>query len=115
MLDRKHEHLIPKSSVGVREGEGGRRCPGQVRRVGRGDVGHRRRRPGLGVYGPACPVYLFPARRQSHRDAYTNAGPQRAFRAPGHPQACFITETVIDELADRLRIDPPSSGCATCA
>jgi xanthine dehydrogenase YagR molybdenum-binding subunit len=49
---------------------------------------------------------VFPARRQSHRDVYTNAGPQRAFRAPGHPQACFITETVIDELADRLRIDP---------
>ena len=52
------------------------------------------------------PVYVFPNRRQRHRDAYINAGPQRAFRAPGHPQACFITEVVIDELADRLRMDP---------
>jgi xanthine dehydrogenase YagR molybdenum-binding subunit len=49
---------------------------------------------------------VFPNRRQRHRDVYINAGPQRAFRAPGHPQACFVTEMVIDELADRLRIDP---------
>ena len=51
-------------------------------------------------------VYDWPSRRQIHRDVYINAGPQRAFRAPGHPQACFITEVVIDELADRLGLDP---------
>jgi xanthine dehydrogenase YagR molybdenum-binding subunit len=27
-------------------------------------------------------------------------------RAPGHPQACFLTEIVMDELADRVRMDP---------
>ena len=27
-------------------------------------------------------------------------------RAPGHPQACFVTEVVMDELADKLRMDP---------
>jgi xanthine dehydrogenase YagR molybdenum-binding subunit len=51
-------------------------------------------------------VYVFPTVRRTHRDVYINAGPQRAFRAPGHPQSCFITEIVMDELADRLRIDP---------
>jgi xanthine dehydrogenase YagR molybdenum-binding subunit len=51
-------------------------------------------------------VYPFPVRRRAHRDVYINAGPQRAFRAPGHPQSCFITEIVMDELADRLRLDP---------
>jgi len=27
-------------------------------------------------------------------------------RAPGHPQGCFITEVLMDELADRVRMDP---------
>jgi xanthine dehydrogenase YagR molybdenum-binding subunit len=27
-------------------------------------------------------------------------------RAPGHPQGCFTTETLMDELADRVRMDP---------
>jgi xanthine dehydrogenase YagR molybdenum-binding subunit len=37
---------------------------------------------------------------------YINAGPQRAMRAPGHPQGCFVTEVLLDELADAARIDP---------
>ena len=31
---------------------------------------------------------------------------QRAMRAPGHPQGCFVTEVVMDELADAVRMDP---------
>ena len=27
-------------------------------------------------------------------------------RAPGHPQGCFITEMLMDELADRVKMDP---------
>ena len=27
-------------------------------------------------------------------------------RAPGHPQGCFLTEILMDELADRVRMDP---------
>ena len=27
-------------------------------------------------------------------------------RAPGHPQGCFLTEILMDELADRIRMDP---------
>ena len=27
-------------------------------------------------------------------------------RAPGHPQGCFVTEVVMDELADAVRMDP---------
>ena len=37
---------------------------------------------------------------------YTDAGNQRAMRAPGHPQGSFITEAVMDELAARLQMDP---------
>jgi xanthine dehydrogenase YagR molybdenum-binding subunit len=106
MLDRKHEHLItgnrPSAFAKVRAGVDaqGKFVAWDAETWGTGGAGQ-----GAGFTVP-YPVYLFPARRQSHRDAYTNAGPQRAFRAPGHPQACFITETVIDELADRLRMDP---------
>jgi len=37
---------------------------------------------------------------------YINAGQQRAMRAPGHPQGCFLTEILMDELADRVKMDP---------
>ena len=106
MLDRKHEHLItgnrPSSFARVKAGvtAEGKFVAWDAETWGTGGAGQ-----GAGFSVP-YPVYVFPARRQSHRDVYTNAGPQRAFRAPGHPQACFITETVIDELADRLRLDP---------
>jgi len=105
MLDRKHEHLVtgnrPSAFAKVKAGVDaqGKFVAWDAETWGTGGPS------GAGFTIP-YPVYAFPARRQSHRDVYTNAGPQRAFRAPGHPQACFITETVIDELADRLRLDP---------
>jgi xanthine dehydrogenase YagR molybdenum-binding subunit len=51
-------------------------------------------------------IYTFPNRRRVHKDVYINAGQQRAMRAPGHPQGCFITEMLMDELADRVKMDP---------
>jgi xanthine dehydrogenase YagR molybdenum-binding subunit len=51
-------------------------------------------------------IYNFPNRRRVHTDVYINAGQQRAMRAPGHPQGCFLTEILMDELADRVRMDP---------
>src|SRR5207248_3028417 len=48
----------------------------------------------------------FPNRKRVHTDVYINAGQQRAMRAPGHPQGCFLTEILMDELADRVKIDP---------
>src|SRR5204863_2712797 len=51
-------------------------------------------------------LYQFPNRRRVHTDVYINAGQQRAMRAPGHPQGCFLTEILMDELADRVRMDP---------
>ncbi len=61
---------------------------------------------GRGAGFPLPYIYQFPNRRRTHADVYTNAGPQRAMRAPGHPQGCFITELMMDELADRIRMDP---------
>jgi xanthine dehydrogenase YagR molybdenum-binding subunit len=36
----------------------------------------------------------------------TNTGSNAALRAPGHPQASFLTESVIDDLAYKVGMDP---------
>jgi xanthine dehydrogenase YagR molybdenum-binding subunit len=35
-----------------------------------------------------------------------NAGAQRAMRAPGHPQSCFLTDCPLDDLAAQIGMDP---------
>ncbi len=39
-------------------------------------------------------------------DFYINAGPSRAFRAPGHPQSAWALEQMMDELAEAIGMDP---------
>lgn len=36
----------------------------------------------------------------------TNTGPQRAWRAPNHPQACLITMSAFEDMAAKLGMDP---------
>lgn len=36
----------------------------------------------------------------------TNCGPNRAWRAPHHPQLCVVTDCAIDDLAAKLNMDP---------
>ncbi len=106
MLDRKEEHLAtgnrPSAYARVRAGVSadGKLTAFDAETWGTGGAG-----AGAGFPLPYN-VYQFPNRRRRHTDVYINAGPQRAMRAPGHPQGCFITEVVMDELADRLRMDP---------
>jgi xanthine dehydrogenase YagR molybdenum-binding subunit len=106
MLDRKEEHLVvgnrPSAYARVKAGVDaqGKLTAVDAETWGTGGAGQ-----GAGFPFP-YQVYPFPVRRRAHRDVYINAGPQRAFRAPGHPQSCFITEIVMDELADRLRLEP---------
>jgi len=106
MLDRKEEHLAtgnrPSAYARVKAGldAGGKITAWDCETWGTGGAGS-----GAGFPLPYN-IYEIPNRRRRHKDVYINAGPQRAMRAPGHPQGCFITETVIDELADRARMDP---------
>lgn len=44
--------------------------------------------------------------RTKSRDVLINAGPARPFRAPGHPQGAWALEQMIDELAERIAMDP---------
>jgi xanthine dehydrogenase YagR molybdenum-binding subunit len=51
-------------------------------------------------------VYALPASSRAHNEVFVNCGGARAMRAPGHPQACAIMEAAMDDLADKLGIDP---------
>lgn len=53
--------------------------------------------------------YVFtriPNRRERHISVMTNTGPQRAWRAPNHPQAALITMAALEDLAAKLNMDP---------
>jgi xanthine dehydrogenase YagR molybdenum-binding subunit len=105
MLDRKEEHLAtgnrPSAFARVRAGVSaeGQLTAFDAQTWGTGGAG-------AGSDFPLPYIYVFPSRRRTHTDVYINAGQQRAMRAPGHPQGCFITEVLMDELADRVRLDP---------
>jgi CO/xanthine dehydrogenase Mo-binding subunit len=51
-------------------------------------------------------LYRCPNVRTEATDVFINAGPARAFRAPGHPQCAWALEQTMDALADRLNMDP---------
>ncbi len=51
-------------------------------------------------------IYEPKSKRRAHKDVKVNAGDRRAMRAPGHPQGSLITEQVMDDLADKIGVDP---------
>jgi xanthine dehydrogenase YagR molybdenum-binding subunit len=62
---------------------------------------------GLGGAGVPFPyIYQAPAFKASQSTVRTNLGPSNALRAPGHPQASFLMESAVDELAYKLGMDP---------
>jgi xanthine dehydrogenase YagR molybdenum-binding subunit len=60
-----------------------------------------------GAGSPPIPyVFEVPDRRHRHTAVPTNTAASRAWRAPNHPQACLITMSALDDMADQLGIDP---------
>lgn len=56
---------------------------------------------------PQLPYVIVPPnRRTAYTAVLTNMGPTRAWRAPNHPQLCAITLCALDDLADKLGMDP---------
>jgi xanthine dehydrogenase YagR molybdenum-binding subunit len=51
-------------------------------------------------------VVEVPNRRQKHISVVTNSATSRAWRAPNHPQACFLTMSALEDLAAALKMDP---------
>ncbi len=60
--------------------------------------------------GPATPIpYVYanvPNSRINHASVSLNSGPQRAWRAPNHPQAAYLTCAALTDLAHKLNMDP---------
>ncbi|MFN7802373.1 MAG: xanthine dehydrogenase family protein molybdopterin-binding subunit [Planctomycetaceae bacterium] len=46
--------------------------------------------------------FKFPYSRKSQTGLECNTGPNRAWRAPPHPQLCAMTQTALDDLAGKL-------------
>jgi xanthine dehydrogenase YagR molybdenum-binding subunit len=63
--------------------------------------------PGPTQGGAAALPYIFQLpNRRKHTVVYTNVGPQRAWRAPNHPQLALITMAAMDDLSAKLNMDP---------
>jgi xanthine dehydrogenase YagR molybdenum-binding subunit len=51
-------------------------------------------------------IYEVPNTQVAKATVRTNCGGSRAMRAPRHPQSCALTEAAMDDLADKVGMDP---------
>ncbi|HKM64156.1 MAG TPA: xanthine dehydrogenase family protein molybdopterin-binding subunit [Acidisphaera sp.] len=61
---------------------------------------------GAGVGNNAQALYACPNFESAQHDVFTNGGPGCAMRGPGNTPGAFALEQAIDELAERLSLDP---------
>ena len=61
---------------------------------------------GAGVGNMAQALYACPNFESAQHDVFTNAGPGCAMRGPGNTPGAWGLEQAVDELAERLSIDP---------
>ena len=105
MLDRKEEHLAtgnrPSAAARIKVGVAadGTITAFDAESWGTGGAG-------AAAGFPLPYIYQIPNRRRTHKDVFINTGLQRPMRAPGHPQGSFITEVMMEELADKVKMDP---------
>jgi xanthine dehydrogenase YagR molybdenum-binding subunit len=105
MLDRKEEHLNtgnrPSAAAKIKAGVSAEGIVTAFDAESWGTGG-----AGAAAGFPLPYIYQIANRRRVHKDVFTNTGQQRPMRAPGHPQGSFITEIMMDELADKVNMDP---------
>ena len=105
MLTRKAEHLVagnrPSMIQSVRAGatSDGRLIAYDMKGYGTGGISS-----GAGFQAPY--VYHVPNLRAEKVNVAVNVGNQRAMRAPGHPQGAFAMDSLMDELAEKLGMNP---------
>ncbi|MBX3359645.1 MAG: xanthine dehydrogenase family protein molybdopterin-binding subunit [Phycisphaeraceae bacterium] len=104
-VDRREEHLDtgnrPNCRVSVKVGfkNDGTVVGGTVRSWG--GTGVAGQGGGVGVPTGRYPIEL----QQQHKNVKTNAGPPRPTRAPGQPQASFVEELMLEEIATACGLD----------
>lgn len=62
--------------------------------------------PPLRVRDFATGAYQIPAYRMEAYGVYTNVGPGGPYRGAGRPEAAFVAERTIEEVARELKLDP---------
>ena len=107
MLDRREEHEgVGNRPSSVQRVRIGAKKDGTLTAIHFESYGTAGTGTGAGAGGPAKNLYPCPNVLIEESDVFTNAGPSAAFRAPGHPQGVFAFEQAIDELAERVSLDP---------
>jgi len=108
MLDRKQEHLCtgnaPSALMTVNIGA---KKDGTFTAIHHRSFGSAGIAPGAGTAAPLVNLYqTTPNILGEDHSVFTNAGPAAPLRAPGHPQGAFALESAIDELAEKMQMDP---------
>jgi xanthine dehydrogenase YagR molybdenum-binding subunit len=108
MLDRHQEQLCtgnaPSAQMTVKIGA---RRDGTLTAVEYTSYGSAGVAGGGGTAGPARSLYANnPNLKVEEYTVFTNAGPSAPLRAPGHSQGAFALESAMDELAEKLGMDP---------
>lgn len=107
MLDRKEEHIAegnrPNSIQYLKIGA---KKNGKLTAIQQKSHGTAGVSLGAGVGRIAQVLYECPNFSTEQYDVFTNAGPGAAWRAPGNVQGAFGVEQAIDEIAEKVGIDP---------
>jgi len=107
MLDRREEHVssgnrpssIQRTRIGAKR-------DGTLTAIRNESYGTGGVAAGAGVGWCHSTMYPCPNAYTEHYDVFTNAGPCAAFRAPGQVQGIFGLEQMLDELAEKIGMDP---------
>ncbi len=106
-LDRRAEHLgVGNRPSSIQRLRLGASKDGALQAIALESFGSAGCAAGAGCAGPAKNLYPAAAVRTEENDVFLHTGPAAAFRAPGHPQGAFALEQAMDELAEKLGIDP---------
>ncbi len=107
MLDRKEEHISsgnrPNSIQYLKIGAKKNGELTSIKQISHGTAGVAL---GAGVGRIAQIMYESPNFSTEQYDVFTHAGPGAAWRAPGNVQGAFALEQAMDELAEKLNMDP---------
>lgn len=105
MLTRRQEFLMAGNRSGSRQRlRGGATRDGVLRAL----LVEADKHGGMGQGSLPMPPYIYAVEASwaEVRNVHTATDPSRAQRAPGHPQASFAMEGLVDELAVALALDP---------
>jgi xanthine dehydrogenase YagR molybdenum-binding subunit len=107
MLDRRDEHVtVGNRPSTIQRLKIGATSEGNLTAISLQSFGTGGVAAGAGVgfcHGAMYPCANFTA---EHYDVFTNAGPAAAFRGPGQVQGIFALEQSLDEIAEKINVDP---------